>query len=297
MPIAWGDALPLFQAMKGPVAPEAWRGALPVTYRLGAGPAKVRLKLAFDWKSRPLYNVIVRIPGATLPDEWVMFGNHHDAWVNGADDPISGAVSLMEVAPRPGRAAEDRLAAEAHDRAGALGRRGMGPARLHGVGRGASRRAERQGRRLHQHRRQRQRLAERRRVALAAAVHQRGGARRERPAHRQAGAGGGAHEGHRRAARGRTGRGGEGFEHPHRAARLGLRLHALPAAPHAGFAQPRLRRREPRAACTTPSTTRSSGTPSGATATSPTAARWRRSPARRCCVCPRRRCCRSASPT
>jgi len=97
MPIAWGDALPLFQSMKGPVAPEAWRGALPVTYRLGAGPAKVRLKLAFDWKSRPLYNVVVRIPGATLPDEWVMFGNHHDAWVNGADDPISGAVSLMEV--------------------------------------------------------------------------------------------------------------------------------------------------------------------------------------------------------
>lgn len=97
MPIAWGDALPLLQAMKGPVAPEAWRGALPVTYRLGAGPATVRLKLAHDWRSRPLYNVIVRIPGATLPDEWVIFGNHHDAWVNGADDPISGAVSLMEV--------------------------------------------------------------------------------------------------------------------------------------------------------------------------------------------------------
>ncbi len=97
MPIAWGDALPLFQAMTGPVAPESWRGALPVTYRLGAGPAKVRLKLAFEWKNRPLYNVIARIPGAALPDEWVMFGNHHDAWVNGADDPISGAVSLMEV--------------------------------------------------------------------------------------------------------------------------------------------------------------------------------------------------------
>ena len=97
MPIAWGDALPLLREMTGPVAPEAWRGALPVTYRLGAGPATVRLRLAFEWKNRPLYNVIVRIPGATLPDEWVMFGNHHDAWVNGADDPISGAVSLMEV--------------------------------------------------------------------------------------------------------------------------------------------------------------------------------------------------------
>ncbi len=97
MPIAWGDALPLFQAMKGPVAPTDWRGALPVTYRVGAGPAKVRLKLVHEWKARPLFNVVVRIPGATLPDEWVMFGNHHDAWVNGADDPLSGAVSLMEV--------------------------------------------------------------------------------------------------------------------------------------------------------------------------------------------------------
>ncbi len=97
MPISWGDALPIFQAMRGPVAPEAWRGALPTTYRLGAGPATIRLRLQHDWRSRPLYNVIVRIPGATLPDEWVMFGNHHDAWVNGADDPISGAVSLMEV--------------------------------------------------------------------------------------------------------------------------------------------------------------------------------------------------------
>ena len=98
MPIAWGDALPVLQAMKGPVAPQAWRGALPVTYRLGPGPAKLHLKLAFDWKSRPLYDVVVRIEGSTLPDEWVIFGNHHDAWVNGADDPISGASSLMEVA-------------------------------------------------------------------------------------------------------------------------------------------------------------------------------------------------------
>jgi N-acetylated-alpha-linked acidic dipeptidase len=98
MPIAWGDALPLLQAMRGPVAPEAWRGALPVTYRVGAGPARVRLTLKHEWQSRPLYNVVARIPGATLPDEWLIFGNHHDAWVNGADDPTSGAVSLMETA-------------------------------------------------------------------------------------------------------------------------------------------------------------------------------------------------------
>lgn len=97
MPIAWGDALPILRSMSGPVAPEAWRGALPVTYRVGPGPAKLRLKLAFDWQSRPLYNVVVRIDGTTFPDEWIVFGNHHDAWVNGAEDPISGAVSLMEV--------------------------------------------------------------------------------------------------------------------------------------------------------------------------------------------------------
>lgn len=97
MPISWGDALPIFESLRGPVAPEAWRGALPVTYRVGAGPAKLRLKLAFDWRSRPLHNVIVRIDGTTFPDEWIVFGNHHDAWVNGAEDPLSGAVSLMEV--------------------------------------------------------------------------------------------------------------------------------------------------------------------------------------------------------
>jgi len=96
MPISYGDALPLLKAMTGPVAPQEWRGALPVTYHVGPGPAQVHLKLAFDWQNRPLHNVIVRIEGSTFPDEWIIFGNHHDAWVNGADDPISGAVALME---------------------------------------------------------------------------------------------------------------------------------------------------------------------------------------------------------
>jgi N-acetylated-alpha-linked acidic dipeptidase len=96
MPISYGDALPLLRAMKGPVAPAEWRGALPLTYHVGPGPVQARLKLAFDWQTRPLHNVIVRIEGSTFPDEWIIFGNHHDAWVNGADDPISGAVSLME---------------------------------------------------------------------------------------------------------------------------------------------------------------------------------------------------------
>ncbi len=98
LPISYGDALPILKALKGPVAPEAWRGALPLTYHVGPGPAQVHMKLAFDWKNRPLHDVIVRIPGATRPDEWIIFGNHHDAWVNGADDPISGASALMETA-------------------------------------------------------------------------------------------------------------------------------------------------------------------------------------------------------
>jgi N-acetylated-alpha-linked acidic dipeptidase len=86
------------KALEGPVVPTEWRGALPVTYHAGPGPARARVKLAFEWQSRPLHNVIVRIEGSTFPDEWIIFGNHHDAWVNGADDPISGAVALMETA-------------------------------------------------------------------------------------------------------------------------------------------------------------------------------------------------------
>ena len=98
LPMSYGDALPLLKALKGPVAPEGWRGALPLTYHVGPGPAQARVKLAFEWQNRPLHNVIIRIEGSTFPDEWIVFGNHHDAWVNGADDPISGAVALMETA-------------------------------------------------------------------------------------------------------------------------------------------------------------------------------------------------------
>jgi N-acetylated-alpha-linked acidic dipeptidase len=98
LPISYGDAQPLLAALKGPVAPEAWRGALPITYHLGAGPAKVHLKVKSNWDLKPLYDVIVRIPGATFPDEWIVRGNHHDGWVNGAEDPTSGMVALMEEA-------------------------------------------------------------------------------------------------------------------------------------------------------------------------------------------------------
>lgn len=98
MPISYGDAKPLLAALGGPVAPESWRGALPITYHLGPGPAKVRLKLEFNWDIKPLYNVIAKMRGSEYPDEWIIRGNHHDAWVNGADDPVSGMVATMEEA-------------------------------------------------------------------------------------------------------------------------------------------------------------------------------------------------------
>jgi N-acetylated-alpha-linked acidic dipeptidase len=98
LPISSGDAQPMLAQLKGPLAPESWRGALPLTYHLGPGPAKIHLKLAFNWDTKPIYNVIAKIPGAITPDEWVIRGNHHDAWVNGADDPVSGTVCLLEEA-------------------------------------------------------------------------------------------------------------------------------------------------------------------------------------------------------
>jgi N-acetylated-alpha-linked acidic dipeptidase len=98
LPISYGDALPLLRNLGGPTAPERWRGALPITYHIGGGPARVHLAVQFDWQVRPLYDVIATIPGAAWPDQWVIYGNHHDAWVNGANDPISGQVALGETA-------------------------------------------------------------------------------------------------------------------------------------------------------------------------------------------------------
>ncbi len=106
LPISYGDALPLLKAMSGPMAPEEWRGRLPIPYRLGPGPAKVRLKLEFDWRMVPAYDVIAVMPGAERPDQWILRGNHHDAWVNGATDPISGMVAVMEEARAIGELAK-----------------------------------------------------------------------------------------------------------------------------------------------------------------------------------------------
>jgi len=98
LPISYGDAAPILRQLKGKVVPNEWKGALPFTYHVGPGPTQVHMNLRFEWKNRPLYNVVARIPGTTRANEWIIFGNHHDAWVSGADDPISGAVSLMETA-------------------------------------------------------------------------------------------------------------------------------------------------------------------------------------------------------
>jgi len=98
LPISYGDAQPLLAALTGPVAPAEWRGALPITYRLGPGPAKVHLKVKANWDTKTIYDVIVKIPGAVYPDEWIVRGNHHDAWVYGADDPVSAMAAEMEEA-------------------------------------------------------------------------------------------------------------------------------------------------------------------------------------------------------
>ena len=98
MPISYGDAQPLLAALDGPVAPENWRGGLPITYHVGPGPAAVHLKVKSNWDIKPVYDVIAKIQGAVYPDEWVIRGNHHDGWVNGAEDPLSGLTAEIEEA-------------------------------------------------------------------------------------------------------------------------------------------------------------------------------------------------------
>lgn len=106
LPISYEDAMPLLKALGGPVAPRDFRGALPMTYHLGPGPATVHLQLEFDWKLTPAYDVIARMPGGELGDEWVIRGNHHDGWVFGASDPLSGLVPMMEEARAVGELAK-----------------------------------------------------------------------------------------------------------------------------------------------------------------------------------------------
>jgi N-acetylated-alpha-linked acidic dipeptidase len=97
LPISYGDAQPLLGALTGVVVPPDWRGGLPITYRFGPG-GRAHLKLAFNWDQKPLYDVVARLRGSTFPDQWVVRGNHHDAWVNGAEDPVSGLSAMLEEA-------------------------------------------------------------------------------------------------------------------------------------------------------------------------------------------------------
>jgi N-acetylated-alpha-linked acidic dipeptidase len=99
LPISYADAQPLLAALAGRVAPDGWRGGLAITYHVGPGPARVHLKVKSNWEPlKPIYDVIAKIAGSTNADEWVIRGNHHDAWVNGAEDPVSGMVAVLEEA-------------------------------------------------------------------------------------------------------------------------------------------------------------------------------------------------------
>jgi N-acetylated-alpha-linked acidic dipeptidase len=108
-PISYHDALPFLSALKGPVAPEEWRGGLPITYHIGDGETKVRLNVASDWNIVPAYNVVARLEGTVDKDQWIIRGNHHDAWVHGAADPISGLASLLEEARSIGALAKQGI--------------------------------------------------------------------------------------------------------------------------------------------------------------------------------------------
>ncbi len=95
LPISYADAIPLLKALAGPVAPDEWRGGLPLTYHIGPGPARVHLEIASDWRMVTAYDVLARLAGSEHPEEWILRGNHHDAWVQGASDPVSALVALL----------------------------------------------------------------------------------------------------------------------------------------------------------------------------------------------------------
>ncbi|MCH8334472.1 MAG: M28 family peptidase [Proteobacteria bacterium] len=107
LPISQRDALPLLAALDGEVVPEEWRGGLPITYHFGPGPARVRMKARFNWDMITAYNVIARLEGSEFPDEWVIRGNHHDAWNHGAADPLSGLVATLAEARAVAMLAKD----------------------------------------------------------------------------------------------------------------------------------------------------------------------------------------------
>jgi N-acetylated-alpha-linked acidic dipeptidase len=107
LPISYAAAEPLLAALGGRVAPAGWRGGLPLTYHLGPGPAKVHLKVLSDWSQKTLFDVIATMRGTNEPDRWIVRGNHRDAWVFGATDPLAGQVALMAEAKAIGKLVKD----------------------------------------------------------------------------------------------------------------------------------------------------------------------------------------------
>jgi N-acetylated-alpha-linked acidic dipeptidase len=103
LPISYADAQPLLAALGGRIAPASWRGGLPLAYHVGPGPAQVHMKVLSDWSQKPIYDVVARIRGSEAPDQWIIRGNHHDGWVFGALDPLSGQVALMAEAKAIGK--------------------------------------------------------------------------------------------------------------------------------------------------------------------------------------------------
>ena len=95
-PLSYHDVWPVLQHLSGPDSPRDWQGALPFTYHVGPGPSKVKMHLRQDYQFRTLWDVIGRVEGREVPDEWVVAGNHRDAWVYGAVDPNSGTTAMLE---------------------------------------------------------------------------------------------------------------------------------------------------------------------------------------------------------
>ena len=96
LPLSWRDAKPLLESMDGVEVPPEWRGALPITYRF-SGAVKVHVSVDMDTSIKPYTVVEARIRGSELPDEWVLVGNHRDAWAFGGVDPVSGTASMLEL--------------------------------------------------------------------------------------------------------------------------------------------------------------------------------------------------------
>ena len=107
LPISYRTAERILSHLSGPVAPYDWQGALGLTYKVGPGPAEVYLKTVMDNRDRPMWNVIARLKGNKDPDQWVILGNHHDAWIFGAGDPSSGTASLLTFAEALGKLAKE----------------------------------------------------------------------------------------------------------------------------------------------------------------------------------------------